>query len=585
MLDYIPQAALAEAAIGTAGGELAVDELSLHIPAGCFDQTETIGVYVNGASGPYHESSYTQRYEIQGLPFVLSKPIRIQIAYSGEPLDEAYISIEREHTGPGTPENELFYFPIEAVDSSGYLVAYLPEFGLDTLKSTTKTNTATKPTSLTIEGLWIKKSKLTDDGHFKLIWPYNETKPEHLNLIGAYLEGAYKYFNLPPSYQLDAIYSRLPKITKVHFTKSQGNTESIWVAADYGGFGEYILNVNTTGSDFANPELLHSKVYAAFYQLVHLTTLPYLRIFTHNLGVTLGGVPTATAAQMNEDFLWFSSACGAWAETLITENRQYLFSSTAAASFKGYQFAHGKGDFLVEEHGIGMGLQLYFLTEKFGTEILLKTWTNGEAEMKTLDVVLMNQVTLPVDWLQDYYQTFILTYPAIFDIDLQTLVDETVEIKSGEKEYSIEGEYLDMSAKLYNLVIDPDDYMNKDLEFRLQGADWKYNNITLFTHNEQFGDVKFLDTGGTSLKLINVGDELDQNQHILAMVSHLRAITPYYDLVPITFEINVTEKEFESIAMDFQLLGYFNGVLSDGSEVENYANAVGSTIPTFNWEG
>ena len=127
-----------------------------------------------------------------------------------------------------------------------------------------------------------------------------------------------------------------------------------------------------------------------------------------------------------------------------------------------------------------MGLQLYFLTEKFGTEILLKTWTNGEAEMKTLDVVLMNQVTLPVDWLQDYYQTFILTYPAIFDIDLQTLVDETVEIKSGEKEYSIEGEYLDMSAKLYNLVIDPDDYMNKDLEFRLQGADWKYNNITLF---------------------------------------------------------------------------------------------------------
>ena len=120
---------ITKATIGSSGGLLQTEYLSVSIPAGAFLDTEELNLVELSDTGVFGDNSRSIRYKIEGLPETYDKSIKICIGYQGALSEETFVMIGTEAINPESGEEEVFYDFLSAVDSSGFLICYIP--GID----------------------------------------------------------------------------------------------------------------------------------------------------------------------------------------------------------------------------------------------------------------------------------------------------------------------------------------------------------------------------------------------------------------------------------------------------------------------
>jgi hypothetical protein len=111
--------------IGSGGGEIKFENLTISIPAGAFNGDHKLELSVSDKQNPFKEQKVSSLYSVKGIPEDFSESINIAIKYDGVLEDESYIAHSNGQALEGLDTNNIIFNLIQCKDSSGYLVGKL----------------------------------------------------------------------------------------------------------------------------------------------------------------------------------------------------------------------------------------------------------------------------------------------------------------------------------------------------------------------------------------------------------------------------------------------------------------------------
>ena len=111
--------------IGSSGGEITYENLTVTIPPGAFSGDHKLEIGVSDKQHSFVKQGVTDLYRITGIPEDISEPLRIALKYDGALEDESYIAHSVIPAWDGTDLNYPVFSLLECKDSSGYLVGAL----------------------------------------------------------------------------------------------------------------------------------------------------------------------------------------------------------------------------------------------------------------------------------------------------------------------------------------------------------------------------------------------------------------------------------------------------------------------------
>lgn len=118
--------ALAEAVIGTNGGSLESEDFLLTVPAGAFNTSITLKLYLDEDDTSLGSNRVTRSFRLEGLDAGWSKPITLKIRHDGTLENESYIAIGYQYFTDEMEDTTLVNELLAASDSSGFLKCTLP---------------------------------------------------------------------------------------------------------------------------------------------------------------------------------------------------------------------------------------------------------------------------------------------------------------------------------------------------------------------------------------------------------------------------------------------------------------------------
>jgi hypothetical protein len=118
---------IAEQQIGAAGGTIgSAGYMFVDIPSGAFNTTVNIKMYSSDGENPFKEDGASGLFYLDGLPGQFTKPIRISIKHDGTVTGGTFINQAKLTACTSTFDTIYGTNLIQANDSAGYLVAFLP---------------------------------------------------------------------------------------------------------------------------------------------------------------------------------------------------------------------------------------------------------------------------------------------------------------------------------------------------------------------------------------------------------------------------------------------------------------------------
>ncbi len=121
-----PEDALAESDIGTSGGIIEADGITLIVPPESFSSTVRVQIYTGAEStNGFGDNMVTDLYQIEGIPEDFSKPIEVKLAYSGTLANENYLVVGSELETIESESDVISNALYEASDSAGILVSFI----------------------------------------------------------------------------------------------------------------------------------------------------------------------------------------------------------------------------------------------------------------------------------------------------------------------------------------------------------------------------------------------------------------------------------------------------------------------------
>ncbi len=108
--------------IGSDGGVLDTENISIEIPAGAFDGEQELTVSTTSAAKPFGENCITTLYRLDGLPETFSKPLTVRLRYQGNLSEASWVAVGMPMISTTQYEEATGYLLNAARDSSGFLV-------------------------------------------------------------------------------------------------------------------------------------------------------------------------------------------------------------------------------------------------------------------------------------------------------------------------------------------------------------------------------------------------------------------------------------------------------------------------------
>lgn len=182
--------------IGSEGGTIALDSIIISIPAGAFEEDQSLTLAVDTNPTVLIKTAVTSAYKLEGLPDEFSKPIGLKLKYQGSLEGESYISKGRNLY---SSDLETTFFSMNLIicqDSSGYLTGNLLPYGSNANGSRRKSKISDDSD---IVELWfyllgVTSFSITESNYFDTII-YNSTlDPAFANKVGYHLDDIYEIF-------------------------------------------------------------------------------------------------------------------------------------------------------------------------------------------------------------------------------------------------------------------------------------------------------------------------------------------------------------------------------------------------------
>ena len=155
--------------IGSSGGEINLDSIIVNVPSGAFDENTELSIYVREENDGFGEYGITALYQLQGLPAMINKPVRLSIKYHGTLEGDTLIAIGEMQYATSLDSSLYSYETDNASDSSEYLVYNIPSYSnlgkLQQIENTTLTD------FINFIGLGGYKQSKSSNGNFTLSYP------------------------------------------------------------------------------------------------------------------------------------------------------------------------------------------------------------------------------------------------------------------------------------------------------------------------------------------------------------------------------------------------------------------------------
>ena len=540
--------------IGAEGGNIGIEGLSIVIPSGAFQETVNLKVYKSNIVIP-EEKVVTPVYSIEGLPDNYSLPINVTIKLNGAVSNETYLVIQENAFVSSlniTQQSCAFFDATVTGDTiKGQIPANSGSNGnFSSVKFTENKETPTDFFSVNIFGSSNKRAYLTGTNHFKIIYDVSKDNQTDITNLGDYLETAYSKikdigFNLGKRTNWP-VYVSIAELGNAYglFTPSHWSINNGYLRFDRNGLSD--------------PELMKTSAIHEFFHLAQ-----YLYDYR-------GAFRQGSFAP---DHYWFNEACSVWSEGLVSSS-SYVSSNWLANQMSPFNGLQAGSSGAPEKHGYGMAPFIKYLTDEYGTNILVAIYEKLLTKKHVIDAI-NNSINYNLfldcnEFFTKYSEGKI--YPDFGIANLSSLVEDKFEINSNSNvSKTFTATYKGLSAKIYQVKL------NKDFEEGASlgiGVDQDLCDITVFQYPINPGGNNILAKGSKNCVVPNLKNLRQQNKQLFVMIVNSNYVSndyaPSSKDIKLTFSVNgkmlinyvltIDQADFEFVYNDGSPITYEYGV-------------------------
>lgn len=559
---------LASATIGSTGGKIETEDVSISIPSGALDGNYEIAISEISDDGGFGENTISGSFKISGLPNSYLAPIKFKVKYSVALTANSFIAMGNKVFDEVNSDSSFEYQLFEATDSAGFLISEIPGINLGVIeKSTSELN----------------ESNSSIDRIIKVISSYKEKRSENFVfhypiVLESYISNVEKTF--------EDVFNIISNDLDLSFyPKPEHQTVIIkFLPGEKAVYGWY----NLTGGQ---------EQYLFYVNIDHILQNNFDQI-KKRLGNIILNLEMIRYNNLGE----FKRTIESWAEELFTDGEfKYPdnFEQSVMEPFKGLKNYSDN----VEGHSIGLASILKYLAEDeelFGMKGLKKMHSNLGKDVDPISALLKTVDGNVVDWLPDFTQKYLMG--EIYDLPQSSFFDNVPlewNINSNtdtlkEFNYFPANYYPDISAKLFKINLNH------------QPEDDTYNMLFDMRGNTEFGlslvvfgiknnELTYLETAHAQDFIIpNLKEYYDKNiRQFLAVLVNTLGVPPYDGNSEVDLIIQIDNNFEGGGGLDLQynlcrIEVYLQGLFEDtrwaeGTQVE-YTTGVGTSHDYYDYE-
>ena len=510
--------------IDNQGGKIELEGFSISIPVGAFDENNEITLNILGDYESGFENKVSEIYQIEGLPEKTNKEIAIRMPHSGSLSESSFLALGQEAWNKSMDSLSMGYGLVEAIDSSGFLIATLPEIddGANFSGEDIHTRIGQK-WSLNILAISGYINVVSEEGHFKVV-----TQSANIDAaldLTSYFETAYSKFK-----DLGFSYS---KRTKWPVTVTVKNLQGEFGAQMNSFFGINYGYIEIDKSILSNKDIMQVTAGHEFFHIV--------QSFYDPRG-------TFSMARSQSPNLWLEEASSTWSEELFSSTPNYIptnFIQNYNLVPKGA--LNGDGD-NASSYGYGMSAFIKYVVDRYNTDLMVKIFEELRSG-KTPISALNNTLSLTVSRLWDNFIEDFFTFkiykgdyfkPASVFISLASEGHNKFDIKTETDTTQIFDEKLnDLSCEVYSLNFTYKDFSPNGLIEFVQECD-TYDYLMFFKYKNTTS-CELIARGKDTLVVNDFIDIINDGYKIGAVACHGKLDVPYTAKVELEAAFRIKE--------------------------------------------
>jgi len=516
--DDITDVLINSTTIGTDGGIINADELTLTIPADAFSQAVDINIYESSVDDGSIDDIATKVYKIEGLPDQYSKPIDVRIKHNGNISEQSYLILQEETFISSLDSIIASKIYFDAVISGDSIKSQLPAITTNLEKiflANFEMTTQNDGSSVFICGQSNKEDYTTINNHFKIIYHNDKVDATDVILLGQYLEDAYSKIK-----HIGFIYTKRDKWPMKVIIEDLADDEHGLHTPTYWGLNSYYLRFNR--KSLSNQTAMKTTAIHEFFHFV--------QYFFDNRS-------NWDKRRNAPDHYWFNEACSVYSEGLVM-GPDYISNIRTAHGMQPFYGLQAGSVGNAQNHGYGMSAYVHYLVKQHGQSILVDIYKSIEAGkhvVNAIDLSLNGNLFLDYnEFLKQYAQGAV--YSDFGTTSLIGIADGTFDINSNTDILkTFTANYKEFSARFYIVQLgNPNFKDDTSLEISI---DQDLCDITVFQF-PTVGTDNVLAQGLKSCVVSDLKGLKQQNKRLLVMVTNGDCIKiPEYS--PSNLNINV----------------------------------------------
>ncbi len=527
---------IAYESVGADGGTLGSEKITVSIPAGAFENENSIAL-TTAPEHPFSDETVSETYMISGLPQSYQEELTVSIAVPDTASEDWAVAVGVNTWVSSYGETAMTYTMLPADVSGAIISAVLPAAEFTAAKSAiTGEETSSTITVTAVAGY---KPHVTANGHFKIDYSTRFTTRASVEQLGLYLEEAYDTISgLGFSYNERTVWP-LSVLVKDIGTKDGAASNSIW--GDNYGYIEINRNIMDDSAK------MRATAGHEFFHVVQSLYDP--RNFY-------------SKAKLEAPHLWLDEACSVWVEEKFSDTQKYVSGARQGnelAPFNGV-VAGAAND--AGEHGYGLSGMIKYLVSQYGESCILKMYEQLKGGSSAMASVIL-ATTSPVEWWEDFLRQYVLGDIYGMGIPQLTANREGMfrVISESDSLETFTAEYPDLSGKLYVIRLEDESFdENATLSLSVEGG---MGEVTAIKYRLDPLNVEFVGTGTEEVTVSGLKSLTDSGWHVIALVSNSRSIDPYTENSTIKLTCRVkapVNPGFNFFSLHPELIGDFEHI-------------------------
>ncbi|MBD3217078.1 MAG: hypothetical protein GF310_02290 [candidate division Zixibacteria bacterium] len=477
--------------IGSAGGALETEDITIEIPSGILEQTTEIKLYSSETEKTFAENGISRPYRLEGLPEDFDGDLHLSLKYAGSLNEESFLALGENYYCAEEDDSGLAYSLFEASDSSGYLVGDVPIVSPDA-RISGKLNSFADGADLILYIMGVSDYKTIVTGDFKIQYPH--ILHDNAMQLKGFLESA--------------LYNLINPNSLYFINPDEASTLPIKVLIrekEFGSFANYIPRKNFhyyTNKEYSSIEVREQDMGSADYNKMKL-----------DIGSELYLLHAAMFNRSSRDLLplsWLDFAGAEWFKSFMSYNQaayvpeSFLMSSTCILDSLHLPSYSSLNEHYY--HGMGMCALIKFLYQRFGPNVLAFIYSERkEHGLYAWETIFGDYVAAISQSHAQWYPVFIkqLINEEIYDLDgqisqrLLNKIFHEYDIDSDENQTAVFPlKPRALETRVFKFILNNPDFEDGDqLNFSVYDENLLVDSIHLILFKRKGSTVEFIGDG------------------------------------------------------------------------------------------